>query len=119
MRRAAKRDKAEPDIVAALRAVGAYVAPISQPGLPDLFVLFRQRWYALEVKTGKGRPRSWQIAQQKFLQLTQTPIVRTPRDALIAIGAIEGAVTPTGETTSGTLPGSSSAPSLGSVAWWE
>ena len=83
----AKRDEAEAEIVAALRRVGAYVALVSQAGLPDLFVLFRGRWYALEVKTGKGKSQAHQMSQRRFLELTGTPIVRTPYEALKAIGA--------------------------------
>ena len=84
-----RRDEAEPAIVEALRAVGAYVALVSQAGLPDLFVLFRGQWYALEVKTGKGKSQAHQVSQRRFLELTGTPIVRTPYAALQAIGACQ------------------------------
>jgi len=73
--------------VEALRKAGAYVALVNQAGLPDLFVLYRERWYALEVKTGKGRSQPCQRAQKRFLELTGTPVVRTPQAALKAIGS--------------------------------
>jgi hypothetical protein len=88
MRRAAKRDSAEGPIIEALRKAGAYVVQLSQPGVPDLMVLYRSRWYALEVKTGKGRTRKHQEAQLRFLALTGTPIVRIPYAALREIGAM-------------------------------
>jgi hypothetical protein len=120
MRRVNRRDAVEPAIVEALRKAGAYVALVSQAGLPDLFVQHRdgwaeraylwiqrqsqlkpmdlethwllfnkpppRRWTALECKTGKGRSAPWQKAQRKFLELTATPVVRTPHAALRAIG---------------------------------
>ena len=51
-RKAAKRDSAEPAIVAALRKMGASVAQMSKP--VDLAVGFRGRTYLAEVKSGKA-----------------------------------------------------------------
>ena len=58
----------------------------------DLLVRFRRQWHLLEVKTGRGKALrvardKRQQAQQNFLTLTGTPIVRTPLEALRAIGA--------------------------------
>lgn len=53
MRRAAKVDKSQPEIVRGLRAIGASVV-VHQPseaGEPDLFVGYRGRTYPLECKT--------------------------------------------------------------------
>ncbi len=69
MRRAAKRDLAEPAIVEALRDAGYWVWCISSPGFPDLCV-GRQgvnRIVLLEVKDGSGELTD---AQLKFWQIS-------------------------------------------------
>jgi len=84
MRRAAKRDANEGPIIDALLAVGAYV---QQADFVDLVVGFRSRNYLLEIKQENGRltPR-----QEKLLAEWpgQYAIVRTPEEALRAVGAI-------------------------------
>lgn len=91
MRYAARRDLAEGPILEALERAGAQVWPLDYP--VDLLVLFRDRWHLLEVKTGRGKTLAIatdkrQQAQINFLQTTKTPIVRTPQEALKAIGAL-------------------------------
>jgi hypothetical protein len=86
MRRAAKRDASEVAIVDALRQAGYWVYRMIQPC--DLLVYRSGRWWVLEVKLPGARPRKDQEAQQEFLRLTGTPIVRTPEEALRAVGAI-------------------------------
>ncbi len=103
VRRAARRDAAEAPIVDALLKAGAWVH--SMDAHADLLVLYplpRQVvagtwlpgvWNVLEVKTGRGKKLSIaqdkrQRAQKNFLELTHTPKVRTPREALLAVGAI-------------------------------
>lgn len=91
MRYAAKRDLAEGPILDALERAGAQVWPLDYP--VDLLVRFRDRWHLLEVKTGRGKTLAIatdkrQQAQINFLQTTNTPIVRTPQEALKAIGAL-------------------------------
>lgn len=88
---AKKRDAAEPPVIEALERVGAEVWPLDYP--VDLLVLFRKRWHLLEVKTGRGKKQTVkrdkrQVAQQNFISSTGTPIVRTPIEALRAIGAV-------------------------------
>lgn len=90
-RYAVRRDKAEPPIIQALEQAGAEVWPLDTPC--DLLVRFRQQWHLLEVKTPRGKngatPRDKrQQAQINFLQSTGTPTVKTPVEALRAIGAI-------------------------------
>lgn len=86
MRRAAKRDTAEPEIVAALRAVGAFVYLHDRP--VDLSVRYRGIWYWLEVKTpGQSDHARERKAQREFIALHDVPIVTTPTEALAAIGA--------------------------------
>ena len=106
IRYAARRDAAEPAIVAALRAAGASVEIISNgDGLPDLMVGYRGVTYHLEVKNptgprggksggGASRPgqggdgvltrdqRAWWAAWRGAPPV----IVRTPVEALAAIG---------------------------------
>jgi hypothetical protein len=89
VRRAAKRDSAEPPIIAALERVGALVWQLDYP--VDLLVRHGGRWILLEVKTGHGKKLTVakdkrRKAQREFLALTATPIVRTPMEALQAIG---------------------------------
>lgn len=89
-RYAKKRDTAEPAIICALEAVGARVWQLDTPA--DLLVRHRENWHVLEVKTGRGKKLTVirdkrQKEQQDFLLLTKTPVVRTPEEALRAIGA--------------------------------
>ena len=64
-RRAPARDHNERAIINALLRVGAYVIPVSGPGVPDLLVGWRGEWLLMEVKQPKGRLT---IAQQAFHQ---------------------------------------------------
>jgi hypothetical protein len=58
MRRGAKRDANEPEIIKALRAAGCLVQPLSAPGVPDLLVWSPWRGLILlEVKDG-SKPAS-------------------------------------------------------------
>jgi len=94
-RYATRRDAAEPPIIDALEKAGFDVWPLDEPAdlacrrpswAPGIFQL-------LEVKTGQGkkltvRHDKRQQRQQTFLEVTRTPIVRTPMEALKAVGAI-------------------------------
>lgn len=65
--RKAKRDAAEPEIVAALRKFGFSVERISEPGKPDLLCGFRGKTILVEVKSGsKGYARQLNKSQQIF-----------------------------------------------------
>jgi hypothetical protein len=69
MRRAAKVDDNQAEIVKALRAVGATVRVVTQGnGLPDLLVGFRGQTVLIEVKDGKKPPSARKLteAEQKF-----------------------------------------------------
>ncbi len=93
-RRDAKRDANEAAIVAALIAAGASVTPISAKGAPDLLVGYRWRTRLLEVKraagprggTSRGKLTDDQIAWRAAWQGEPPVIVRTPAEALAAIG---------------------------------
>lgn len=88
MRRASKVDSSQSAIVAALRHAGAFVYIIEKP--VDLLVQFRG-WHLLECKPPK-RKRNDQPAQTAFCKTFQVPIVRTPEEALKAIGIAKGYV---------------------------
>lgn len=79
-----RRDSNEKLIRAALEAAGAHVLAISGKGAPDLLIVFRGACYGLEVKAEKGTRTA---AQEQ----TRFPIVRTPAEALRAIGATDHA----------------------------
>lgn len=96
MRRAANRDRNEAEIVEALRRAGATVAQLSAENIPDLLVGYRGLNYLLEVK----RPGEYGMTEQcAHFSLTAGQaawhaswkglapvVVRTPGDALAAIG---------------------------------
>lgn len=89
-RRAAKRDLAEPAIVAALKAAGATVVKLSDRGIPDLLVGYadgngQQVNTLMEVKTGNA---SLTDDEKWFFETWRgaAHIVRTPEEALAIIG---------------------------------
>lgn len=87
MRIAAKRDTTEPDIVDALRKVGATVTILSQRGVLDLLVGFRGKFTLLECKSPGGKLTE---DQDKFIKIHSgcpMAVVETPEEALFAIGA--------------------------------
>jgi len=89
MRRDAKVDQNQQEIITALRQIGASVYPLhfAGRGCPDLIVGFRGRNYLIEIKTQKGRlnadPRTFHASWRG-----QVAVVRTAREALIAIGVL-------------------------------
>ena len=93
MRRAARRDLAEPDIVDALIAVGAEVWRLTDI---DLLVAFRGRWQPLEVKTSAKEYRTkpaTRARQQEHRDRAAkcgcaSPVVTSPEEALRAVGAM-------------------------------
>jgi len=91
---AKKRDSVEPEIIAALERAGF---DVWQRDEPDLLV--RKRGWPpgivqlLEVKTGRGKKLTVakdkrQEAQRNFIEVTGTPIVRTPLEALKVFGVV-------------------------------
>jgi len=83
MRRAAKRDTTEREIVAALRKVGALVLRLDRF---DLLVFYRGRFFMFDAKTGKGRAT---FAQETLIaEGWPLSYVRSPIEALALIGAI-------------------------------
>ncbi|MDQ7262239.1 hypothetical protein NM680_10580 [Paracoccus sp. PS-1] len=92
MRRAAKADRNQSEIVAALRAVGASVQPLHAvgQGCPDLLVGFRGQCFAIEVKDGLLPPSDRKLtpAQIKWHRdwRGHVAVVLTAEDALRVIG---------------------------------
>ena len=86
---AAKVDDNQGEIVEALRAIGASVLVLSRVGMgcADLAVGFRGLTYFLEIKNDKG---TLTPAEQEFMEQWNGhyAIVRTPDEALRAIGAV-------------------------------
>jgi hypothetical protein len=68
MRRAARRDDNEQDIIRAMREAGAYVKQINDEGLFDLLVNYRGETMLIEVKDGAKPPSARRLtdAEQKF-----------------------------------------------------
>lgn len=93
MRRAARTDANQPEIVAALRAAGASVTPCHAvgQGYPDLTVGYRGKTYLIEVKD-PSKP----TADQRLTPAQEVwhgawrghaAVVRTVEEALAVIGA--------------------------------
>lgn len=96
MRRAAKIDANQTEIINALWAVGACVQSLAAigNGVPDLLVGFRGELYLLEVKDGAKQPSKRQLtADQKNWHFVwkDSPlfIVQSVDDALRSIGATQ------------------------------
>lgn len=68
MRRAARRDTGEQDIIKAMREAGAYVKAVNDEGLFDLLVSYRGETLLIEVKDGAKPPSARRLteAEQKF-----------------------------------------------------
>jgi hypothetical protein len=79
-----RRDETEREIVDALELVGAKVERLDRPC--DLLVRFRGLVHVLEVD-GITKNRKREAGQLRFLHEWQVPLVKTPLDALRAIGA--------------------------------
>lgn len=89
MRAAAKRDATEPEIVKALELAGWTVVKVSDTGLPDLVAMRRGVVRFLEVKSpgGKLTPAQQETFQRFAAALVTVHVVRTPEEALMAVGA--------------------------------
>ena len=93
MRRAAKVDANQDQVVSALRAAGATVQSLAAigNGVPDLLVSFRDGMYLLEVKDGSKPPSARALTedQVRWHAAWGCPVhvVKSPEEALRAIGA--------------------------------
>lgn len=96
MKYAAKADRNQPEIVAALRGIGAKVVPTHTvgQGFPDLVVAYRGRTFLIEVKDGEKIPSKRKLTpdQEKFhaAWTGELHVVETAEQAL-AVAARMGA----------------------------
>ena len=79
MRRAAKRDANEADIVAALERIGCVVRRVNDPGLPDLLVARGGTWLPIEVKDKGGKLTA---SQADLMRVAPFPVVSSVVDAV-------------------------------------
>lgn len=95
MRRAAKIDANQPDIVSALEAAGCMVLSLAAVGngVADLLVYREKKefwetseFHLLEVKNPAGRGTSLTPDQVKFHAEWPVTVVTTPEEALRAVG---------------------------------
>jgi len=95
MRRAAKVDRNQGQIVEALRKAGASVEPIFRlgRGIPDLLVGYRKVNTLIEVKDGEAPPSKRRLTpdEQDWHDAWrgQVCVVESPEEALRAIGAVK------------------------------
>lgn len=95
MRRAARIDATQGEIVHGLRAAGAFVQSLATigKGCPDLLVAYRGRWYPIETKPSKGGTRDTALREAQvawwLASKIDPAVARTIDDALRIIGAIE------------------------------
>lgn len=93
--RAAKIDRNQPEIVAALRKVGATVQSLAGVGVgcPDLLCGFRGATFLLEVKDGEKAPSARELTPDQIewhINWRGGPcqVVNDVAEALVAIGAV-------------------------------
>lgn len=91
MRRAAKTDDNQAEIVAALRKIGASVQPLHAvgQGCPDILVGWRGFNTILEIKDGKKPPSARKLTpdQEKWhaAWMGQVTVVETVEQAILAV----------------------------------
>jgi hypothetical protein len=85
-RYAQRKDGNERAIIQTLEAIGALVYQVGKPA--DLLVRWRGVVHILEVDNPASKYRKRDDKQLEFLRLWQVPMVRTPDEALRAIGAV-------------------------------
>jgi len=94
MRRAARKDANQDEIVEVLRDIGASVAITHQlgNGFPDLVVGFRGENFMLEIKDGRKAPSAQRLTKdEEIFHRTwngKVDIVKSVDEALKAIGAV-------------------------------
>jgi len=94
VRRAAKIDANQPEIVKALREAGAAVTSLAAvgQGVCDLLVTFRGQTYLVEVKDGAKPPSQRQLTPDQIKwhgeQRTKVHVVHNVDQALAVIGAV-------------------------------
>lgn len=85
MRRAARRDEVEAEIVEVLRAAGCSVTFLNGKDVPDLLVGLRGQTIVAEVKTGKKALRPGQAEWHAAWRGSKPVILRSVDDALALV----------------------------------
>ena len=89
VRRAAKLDRNQTEVVAALRAAGVRVLSLAAigKGVPDLLIYHRGRFQLLEVKDGKLPPSARRLttAQEEFHLDWPVTVITSIESALAAM----------------------------------
>ncbi len=95
MRRAAKIDANQDQVVSALRSAGVLVLSMAAlgKGVPDLLCAFHGKLVLLEVKDGNKPPSARKLTQDqiefhKAWAGVPLHVVESPWDALKAVGAV-------------------------------
>lgn len=95
MRRAARTDANQAEIVKALRAIGASVTDTSSvgQGFPDLVAGFRGRNWLLECKDGRKPPSARKLTPDQ-IEFKATwrghwAVVNSPEEALEIVGRVQ------------------------------
>jgi hypothetical protein len=93
VRRAAKKDSVQAEIVKALRQCGVTVFIVNHEALPDLLTYWRGRWLPIEIKTERRRRTlsdrggaTLTPAQCETYRVAPFPIVKTVDQALSHFG---------------------------------
>ena len=96
MRRAAKVDQNQDQVVSALRAAGAKVQSLAAvgKGVPDLLCLYEGTFYLIEVKDGQKPPSQRKLTEDQVKwhgewKSAFLGVVENPEQALKFIGAIK------------------------------
>lgn len=87
MRRAARRDANEDQIVSAMQACGAYVTKINDAGRFDLLCWYRGHTLLLEVKDGRRAP-----SEQKLTPAEERFHREWPGDNLHIVNSVDSAL---------------------------
>lgn len=96
MRRAARTDANQIQVVSALRAAGAKVEDLSAvgKGVPDLLCQYQGAFYLIEVKDGRKTPSQRKLTPDQVKwhdewKCAFLGVVESPDEALKFIGAIK------------------------------
>ena len=96
VRRAAKTDANQDQIVSAFRAAGAYVQSLAAvgKGVPDLLVGYKGQTYLVEVKDGNKPPSQRKLTEDQIKWHNDwtggsLSVIESPEQALKLIGAIK------------------------------
>lgn len=90
MRLKAKVDANQPEVVKAMRKIGAVVTPMHQlgKGVADLLVSWRQKWFVMEVKSKSKSDLTPDQIEWIAEQRAAVVIVTSPAEAVMFLQAV-------------------------------